>query len=706
VASATSASRNPEAAPRAASAAPAAQAAADITVITTRDDFLLELGQILGGQAAVHPVDSLDAAVEALRSSKRTQLLIIDSHDIPNVRATVDSVHAAAPRVPVLVFAPSATERQLGAALKGSKVFAVLPTPLEPKKTQAVLGGALAEAAASHAVATAAPAAAELASIGAFRPQSTAQQVPADVGKGGTRLVLVAVAVALALIAAGVFWYFQGRSAPAGTAAPQAVKAPVGVPGAAPGDAGTAAADTASAAPVADTSILQGKVDDLLEKARAAMHERRFTEPAGDNALLYYRSALAADPDNAEGRDGLLRVAGALASRFEEALSAGRFDEAAATLANFKVAAPADARIGTFEQRLYSGAISRALADGNPERAAQYLRQAQQSNAISAEQIGKWRADLARRQQDDVKVQRLAELVEDRLRAGRLVEADDSARSYLLQLQALSPANASTQRLAHELGAACVRKAREAALARNTAEEDRWLDEARSLGMTSADIVAFENEVSSARQKVAQAESDRIAQLVRDRLHDGRLTDPAQDSAAWYLGQLQASDPANANVPAESQELAGRLLERARAAILAGRAGDADLAQARRWGADPRDVLAVQQLQAQARSAAAAAPPVDPASLASKLQRVHGAPPDYPASALAKNITGSVTLRFTVDTRGEPRDIQVLEAAPPGVFDQAAINAVKRWRYTPMVVNGTAVEVPVSTRVRFELPKN
>jgi outer membrane biosynthesis protein TonB len=39
------------------------------------------------------------------------------------------------------------------------------------------------------------------------------------------------------------------------------------------------------------------------------------------------------------------------------------------------------------------------------------------------------------------------------------------------------------------------------------------------------------------------------------------------------------------------------------------------------------------------------------------------------------------------------------------VFDQAAINAVKHWRYAPMVVDGAAVEVPVKTRMRFELPK-
>ncbi len=45
---------------------------------------------------------------------------------------------------------------------------------------------------------------------------------------------------------------------------------------------------------------------------------------------------------------------------------------------------------------------------------------------------------------------------------------------------------------------------------------------------------------------------------------------------------------------------------------------------------------------------------------------------------------GSVTLEYTVDTSGETRDVHVVEATPPGVFDQAAINAVKHWRYAPL----------------------
>ena len=96
----------------------------------------------------------------------------------------------------------------------------------------------------------------------------------------------------------------------------------------------------------------------------------------------------------------------------------------------------------------------------------------------------------------------------------------------------------------------------------------------------------------------------------------------------------------------------------------------------------------------------------DPAALIASLKRVRATPPDYPQTAMAQRISGSVTLEYTVDTRGEPRDIHVVEATPPGVFDQAAITAVKHWRYAPVVVDGGAVDVPrVRTRVRFELPK-
>jgi TonB family protein len=693
---ASSASHGPEPATRAAARAPQdSQPVVDVTAITSRDDFLLELGQALGGQAAVRPVDSLDEALQSMVGGKRGQILVIDARAVAEVRAAVDAAHAQVPRAAVLVFAEGPAEKELAAALKGTKVFAVLPASIEPRKTQAVFAGAMAEALANKASPTSrATAAAEgELTIGAFRARRT-PHAPDQDRAGRPRVVLIAAALAAAAVAAGGLWFFmRGNGGPV-TPAPQPAAASAAAPAAA-----TSPADNApTAAAPAAISLLQGKVDELLEKARLAMHERRFTEPAGDNALLYYRSAAAADVVNGEARDGLERVAGVLAARFEEALSGGRIDEAVLTLANFKAASSADARIASFEQRLFSAEVYKALADGNLERAATLVRQAQQSGSVAAEQLSRWRSDLARHQ-EDAKLQRLAALVEDRIRDSRLTEADDGAKSYVQQLQSIAPANANTQRAVHALTAAYLKKARDATVAKNNADEERWLNEARGLGMKAADITAFQRELLGARQKAAQAEAERALQLTRVALRDGRLTDPAQESAAWYLGQLQSSDPGNAALADVSRELSGKLLERARAAVLAGKSGDADVALAKRWGADPKDVLAVQQL------AAPKSKGLDPAALAASLKRLRAPAPEYPATAVAQRIAGSVTVEYTVDTSGETRDVHVVEATPPGVFDQAAINAVKHWRYAPPLANGAAVEVPLRTRIRFELPK-
>ena len=61
--------------------------------------------------------------------------------------------------------------------------------------------------------------------------------------------------------------------------------------------------------------------------------------------------------------------------------------------------------------------------------------------------------------------------------------------------------------------------------------------------MKPAELAAFQRDLTNSRQKAAQAETERTLQLARDRMRDGRLTDPAQDSAAFYLTQLEASDP-------------------------------------------------------------------------------------------------------------------------------------------------------------------
>ena len=680
----------------------------DVTAITTRDDFLLELGEALGGQASVRPVDSVGGAVDYLSSTKRGQLLVVDSRDLADTRADVDQAHAQAAHATIVVFVTAEAEKQLSAALKGANVFAVLPMPIDKRKTAIVLDSAMTDAVARKATARPNPGV----SVESFQPRLDSGSAPPPEQKSKAGLFAIIGVAGVALAAGGGYFLLNKDKAPAPTSVVNTPKAP------APTQT-TAAADNTSAdtsldpTPTVDTSIVNGKVDELLEKARGAMRERRYLEPVGDNALLYYRSAAAADPNNGEAKDGLQRVASVAASRFDESMNAAKFDDASLALANLKVAAPTDSRIPAFELKLTTAQINKALGDGNIDRAAALVRQAQQSPNIPADQLTRWRSDMARRQ-EDAKVQKLANLVSDRIRDGKLTDpADDSAKTYAQQLHDSSPTNPNTQRALRELNAAYLRKAREAGAAKNNADMDHWLAEARAGGASSADIQAVQRDAASQRLKAAQAEEDKVAATVRDRIQSGKLTDPANDNAAYYLMQLQSMDATNPAVGQLSHDLVAKLLDRARQAEIAGKPAlaDPDLLQAKRWGADPKDILSVQNTVPMPKPAtsgsshgAAAASGLTPSQLAQNLKRVKYVPPEFPAKALSQRVSGSVTIEYIVDTNGDPRDVRVVEATPPGVFDHAAITAVKHWHYEPVVANGVPVEVPVRTAIRFELP--
>jgi protein TonB len=66
--------------------------------------------------------------------------------------------------------------------------------------------------------------------------------------------------------------------------------------------------------------------------------------------------------------------------------------------------------------------------------------------------------------------------------------------------------------------------------------------------------------------------------------------------------------------------------------------------------------------------------------------------PIYPPDANERGIEGWVDLKFTVTKNGSVKDPSVIKADPPSVFNRAAIDAVKKWKYRPKVVDGKAVE--------------
>ncbi|HEX7061130.1 MAG TPA: energy transducer TonB [Woeseiaceae bacterium] len=78
--------------------------------------------------------------------------------------------------------------------------------------------------------------------------------------------------------------------------------------------------------------------------------------------------------------------------------------------------------------------------------------------------------------------------------------------------------------------------------------------------------------------------------------------------------------------------------------------------------------------------------------------------PEYPPRALRRGIEGWVQVQFTITATGAVKDPKVVAAEPPGLFDEAAIKSILRWRYNPKIEGGVAVErVGVQTVIRFVL---
>lgn len=77
--------------------------------------------------------------------------------------------------------------------------------------------------------------------------------------------------------------------------------------------------------------------------------------------------------------------------------------------------------------------------------------------------------------------------------------------------------------------------------------------------------------------------------------------------------------------------------------------------------------------------------------------------PHYPFSARRKGIEGYVTVRFLVDRMGKAREITILDAKPPGIFDRAVQKTVPRWRFKPGKKAGQPVDIWVKMTIRFAL---
>ncbi|MEM7646528.1 MAG: energy transducer TonB, partial [Pseudomonadota bacterium] len=78
-------------------------------------------------------------------------------------------------------------------------------------------------------------------------------------------------------------------------------------------------------------------------------------------------------------------------------------------------------------------------------------------------------------------------------------------------------------------------------------------------------------------------------------------------------------------------------------------------------------------------------------------------PIPYPESAKEKNLTGHVTLNLLINKEGEVDQVKLLDSQPEGIFDQAAMQAVKSWSFSPAEYKGQFVSVWVKQKLKFQV---
>ena len=81
--------------------------------------------------------------------------------------------------------------------------------------------------------------------------------------------------------------------------------------------------------------------------------------------------------------------------------------------------------------------------------------------------------------------------------------------------------------------------------------------------------------------------------------------------------------------------------------------------------------------------------------------KVKNVAPIYPDIAKQARVQGIVILECTISPQGRVTDVKILRGIP--LLDQAGVDAVKQWQYTPTLLNGVPVPVIMTVTVNFRL---
>jgi TonB family protein len=313
--------------------------------------------------------------------------------------------------------------------------------------------------------------------------------------------------------------------------------------------------------------------------------------------------------------------------------------------------------------------------------------------------------DELRRRHEEAGIENLVKLIDARLQQDKLIEPhNDSAAYYLGQARAAGASAAALQPQTQELDKRLAQTVRADIDQRRFDEADRFLADLHGYGVPAATVAALQHDLDAARgaQAAAAAPPPSYLDLAQSRLSQGKVWEPDNDSALFYVNQLREADPKNSALPRLSSAVQAQILGQARAALDAAQPDKAEalLQMAAGLGASA-ELTTLNQRLAQAKLASAGPPEVTEGDLT----KVKPLELEYPDSALAKGLEGWVSVSYTVTAEGKVTGMKVLDSSPSGVFEAAATRALSRVRYKPMLQGGKPIVVVTKLRIAFRMAK-
>jgi TonB family protein len=635
-------------------------------VVLTRDWALVETLKVLGSEHNIVTVDTeSDLAGELV--GRQIGVAIIDVAAASSaVERLTEKLKSQFPDLVLIVTGKLDDQSALAAQITHGTVYRFLHKPVSEQRVKLFVDAAWRR----HGV--------ELS--GVADPMSATGVIPDDRTALPRNTLLISGAILSALvIAGGLFMTRKPATAPVSKAA----------------------STTEPAAPRDE------QFESLLGRADAALAAGALVAPPGQNAADLYKQALQHNAGDPRPAAGIEKVIDKLLSAAEDQLGAQHLDEAQrltdqarAVKSNHVRVVFLSAQIGKERER---SVLTQARQAATIEQAIAVLDGAGTQDKGST-LVAEARQELVQKKLDDRVGDYLAKAA-DRLRSGQLVEpAQDNARFFIESARAVAPDEPEVRQAEKQLEDRLVAEVRKALAAGNAETAQRWIDAAADSGISHDDITDLTREAQRVQTSARMDAMARLTLLFNERLAQGRIIDPPADSAKFYLAQLLQSDATHPSTVLARQALASRTLEEAKAAV-----HRQDFAGAHRWlaethdaGGDDASISAVEQDMAALQDNTKRATEIVSAG---NLELAKYVPPTFPVAARQRGLSGWVDVQFVVRPDGLVSDVIIMGAEPVGLFEQAAVDAVKRWRYKPVERDGHAVDQRARLRMKFALDK-